>query len=656
MESHDLDLLDRAEQYDQETLKQTIDQLSEQYHNDISTVEDATFDRLVSMYEQKFGEYKEAGAPPRGEKVTLPYYLAGLKKAKIESELNLWVRNYPGPYVVQDKIDGLTLLYVVKYLDKQKTEKLYTRGDFTVGRDVSHLIPYLNLPNITFDIAVRGEGVITYEDFERIGTGFKNIRNMVSGIVNAKDSLNTDHARNIKFVTYRIVDSPGSSYCKETAEQQILRLSSLGFTVPWACRVETFDYTQLEGTLQHRKQNAPYDIDGLVLYQDKYSDYPVGEMPKHVIAFKSAIATVTAVTVVTEVTWKASKDKLLKPVVHYQPVVFPKFTLQKATGYNGRFIISNGIGPGAIIEIIRSGDVIPKITKVIKPSQMIIYPDLSKHGQYTWDETQVEFVLLQNNDEVFASKLEYFLEKLEVKNFGPTRVAAFVNAGIKTIYQLLTATPQMFTTIDRVGTVLANQIYNDLQSKVKDISLAKIMTASGIFPNVGEKKFNMIISALPNLLEMAQTNQDQLVSSIQAIKGFDKTAFEIAAKLPVFIEWLAQHPMITVKKPRIVAGPSETNIEIEIDGIIDGIDKLDRLENPSSINMVGMTVVFSGFRDSGLQNQIEARGGKVGSAVSKNTTMLIMKDIKDVKGKGNKALELGIKIISKDDFVRQYIN
>jgi len=96
--------------------------------------------------------------------------------------------------------------------------------------------------------------------------------------------------------------------------------------------------------------------------------------------------------------------KKLKPVVIYESVYLSGADLTNATGHNARFIIDNGIGPGAKIKITRSGDTIPKVLLVVEPSPYgPSYPDPNIVGQYAWNENQVEFILLADNDEVVAA-------------------------------------------------------------------------------------------------------------------------------------------------------------------------------------------------------------------------------------------------------------
>ena len=567
---------------------------------------------------------------------------------------------YIPPYILEDKMDGLTLLLVSKLDQGKRINNLYTRGNGYKGKDVSHLINYMewpqwikmgeinkNIPEILRqDIAIRGEIVMTKEKFEKFGKGYKNSRNLVSGIINSKKNFNPILARELSFYAYHIMS------VNMKPSEEITALQMLEFNTPNPVWANELTKEILENYLKERKKNAPYDMDGLVIYQDVVMEYPVGEAPRHVISFKSEEMNERAVTTVKMVTWEASKDRLLKPVVHYEPVTLSGAVLQKASGYNARYIVNNNIGPGAKILIIRSGDVIPKIINILTPAPN--GPDYPKNRHYGWNENQVEFVLYEDDDEVITNKLKHFFDTLDIKNAGMSRVRSLVNAGIKNIDQLLRITPQQFASIDGIGGVLSNQFYNDIHDKITNISIPKIMDASGMFPHIGERRFDAIFDVYPNLLQLANENPQNIAMYIREVRGFNTLADEIAIRLKSFTDWLEHNPMITLKSP-ITLNTSQNSTLVPQQIIRTG-------------NLSGMTIVFSGFRDKTAQQlypdkfktrsiteQIREHGGKVTTSVSRNTNYLILLDINDRKGKAQEAMDKGVPLISLADFINQYL-
>lgn len=608
-------------------------------------IDDATFDILVNIYEtQNNRKYQKVGFAPKTNEVPLPYYMGSLDKAKgpsAKADLDRWSKTYKGPWVLEDKIDGTAGLYVVNHLvinnEKITIQKLYTRGDGTVGSDISHLIRYLNLPVPPIDIAVRGEIVLHFKDFEeyklQYNSKLKATRNAGTGVINSKD-INEVLASKLKFYGYNILrlSQNGTELEIPNQETQLYYLKSYGILVPWYTVIDTLEIPMLEKYLQYRRETAEYDIDGIVLSDNK--NYPLLEdrNPRHMIAFKVDSYTMT---LVTDVIWEPSKDGVLKPVVIYEPVVMSGVTMTRASGKNAKFIISNGIGPGAIILITRAGDVIPDIVECLEPvseeNLKLPYMGTSDMDEsYTWNRNGIEFVLVNkdSNVKVQCERIEYFIKTMDIKNVGPGRIALLYDHRFDTLHKLLSAVPDDMASIPGLGFKSADQIWSSIQDVINSAPLTKLMAASGVFgPGFGVRKMEMVVKAYPNILEYATLPTSQLVDMIQSIEGFDKTSYEFAINLPKFIEWLYDHPMIKVVIPS------------------------QKIEGTT---LTGMKVVFTGFRSEELEDKIKRLGGSVASSMSKSTTLLVAKSLADLKTKGAKADELGIPVMSLSEFRLTY--
>lgn len=602
-------------------------------NNEPDQIDDATFDTLVKLYESTSGlKYSEIGAVPSGNKDPLPYYLGSLDKIKGENakdDLIRFLKNFPGEKVIEDKIDGNSGLYIVRYINGTLIRRLYTRGNGYIGTDISHLLNYIRIPIPEFDIVVRGELVIPLNDFNKINIDneFKNARNAGSGVVNSKE-VNEELAKHMKFFAYNILDWP---YDKINQEQQLKFLEALGFDLPWYVVVKDVNIQKLEKFLEKRRNEAPYDIDGIVV-GDNAKFYPIeeGKNPKHMIAFKMDVSMITTVK---EVVWKPSKDGILKPVVIYDPVDMSGVTMTRASGKNAKFIVGNGVGPGAKILITRAGDVIPDILEVIEPSTELQLPT----EKYTWNENEVEFILQnsEDNDTVKKGRIEYFMTQLDIKNVGPGRIALLFDNGYDTIYKILSASIEDFAQIEGLGKKSGKQIYDNIHNVIESAPLPNLMAASGVFgPGFGAKRFETILNVYPDILERATLKTSELTALIRFVPGFDKISENIAEGLPKFIQWLKEHPMIIVESIE----PSFIGQEVDA----------------NYIPMNDIKVVFTGFRSSELEDKVKQRGGIVSSSVSKTTTYLVAKDPNDLKGKGEKAQQLGIPIISVEKFKSEY--
>lgn len=240
---------------------------------------------------------------------------------------------------------------------------------------------------------------------------------------------------------------------------------------------------------------------------------------------------------------------------------------------------------------------------------------------------------------------------LDVKNAGPKRVRSLVDAGVRSVDQLLRVTPEQFATIAGIGPTLSNQFYEDIHQKITNVSIAKIMDASGMFPRIGERRFEAILEVHPNFLAWSNEDPALIANYIRGVRGFNALADDIAIRLKSFTDWLQQHPMITIERQAV---PNVQPAQLWTMNIAQPIIQQPTIQTRTG-SLTGVTVVFSGFRDKPLEEQIRQRGGKVTTAVSRNTTFLIMKDVNDRKGKANDAEAKGVRLISREEFVRQYI-
>ena len=243
---------------------------------------------------------KKIGAPIKGKKVKLPYWLGSMNKIKADDEkvLTCWLASNKGPYLVSDKLDGVSCLAVIG-----KDTKMYTRGDGETGQDISHLVKLIGnkIPSLEGTLAVRGELIMTKKNFEKFSGEMANARNMVSGIVNSKpESVNKTYAKNVDFIVYEII---GSSY---TPSKQLEKLAQWGFDVVKHKVYQSIDMDKLSDILKKNKSESIYEIDGIIVTNDQQYTRNTSGNPSYSFAFKGQSATVD--TKVIDVVWKPSKD------------------------------------------------------------------------------------------------------------------------------------------------------------------------------------------------------------------------------------------------------------------------------------------------------------------------------------------------------------
>jgi NAD-dependent DNA ligase len=534
-----------------------------------------------------------------------------------------WVRKYPGPYILSCKLDGVSGLYSTEC----DIPKLFTRGDGKVGQDVSFLLPILKLP-LEKGIVVRGEFIIPKKVFaEKYAKQFANPRNLVSGIVSSKKA--DEKTADLHFVTYEVIMP------QLKPDEQLAKLKASGFEVVQNDIRQTLSNESLSETLVDWRTNYVYEIDGVIVTDDAIHPRISGN-PEHAFAFKMVLSDQKAEVKVVDVLWSPSKDGFLKPRVRIEPVSLGGVTIEYATGYNAKFIEDNMIGIGAIVEIIRSGDVIPKILKVVVPAEKAKMPAES----YKWNDTRVD-VLLENageNTTVQEKNLTAFFTHLEVDGLKSGNIKKLMAAGYETIPKILAMTKDDFAKLGYK--TMADKYVENIKEKVENASVVDLMVASGTMGRgFSNKKLEPILEAHPDIL-VSKDDPAAKIAKVKAIKGIEiKTATLFVENIPRFIEFL---DAIGQTKKLAQPGSASPTIAPESD-----VDKSNPLYNKK--------IVMTKVRDQTIVRQLKARGAGLGDNIDKNTFVLIVKSLEDVSNKTKYAVEHGIPIMTSEDFKGKYL-
>ena len=381
------------------------------YNTKTSLMTDNEYDIIKEYIERKYPNnivLEEIGAKVTRNKVVLPYKMASMDKIKPDTNaLFNWTVKYPGPYVLSCKLDGVSGLYTTENGEL----KLYTRGNGTIGQDISHLLPTLNLP-VKENIVVRGEFIIAKNTFEeKYKSKFANARNLVSGIINSKSV--DKKASDLDFVVYEVI----KPILKPSEQMAFIEEMNLKIVEN---RVETeLTNEMLSETLMDWRTNYEYEIDGVIVTDDHIHMRKDGN-PDYAFAFKMIISDQVAEAKVVDVIWTPSKNGYLKPRVRIEPLKLGGVTIEYATGFNGKFIEDNKIGIGAIIQLIRSGDVIPYIKSVTVPADKAKMPNETYH----WTTSRVDIVLdnVEESDVVLEKNITGFFTGIEVEGLSSGNV------------------------------------------------------------------------------------------------------------------------------------------------------------------------------------------------------------------------------------------
>ena len=499
----------------QEEIKQMILYAETTYHNakidGFTPYTDNEYDIMVEYYQTKFNiVLTNVGAPISSKsKVLLPYEMWSMDKIKPDTDaLSNWLKKYANPssYIISSKLDGVSglLCYVNGKIN------LYTRGDGKIGQDISHLIPYLRLPKLIDltsgqSLVIRGEFIIQKKVFkEKYEKEFANPRNFTAGQINRNDP-DKDKIGDLDFVCYEVIE-PFNLY----PSAQLVLLKKYQFCTVSSASITGNSLTNenLSKLLIETREKSLYEIDGLICAHDKVYPRTSGN-PLSAFAFKMILQEQMAEAKVIDVIWSASKDGYMKPRVQIEPLVLGGVTISYATGFNASFIQKNKIGLGAVIQLIRSGDVIPHIQSIIIAATNPIMPQNYPDG-YKWTESGVDLILtdLTMDNEVREKNITNFFKKIEVDGLGQGNISRLIASGYDTIAKICQMKQEDFLKVEGFAKKMAEKIYSGIQSQLATIPLHKLMVASNIFGRgFSDGKIASILEVCPTILTGPTTNQ-----------------------------------------------------------------------------------------------------------------------------------------------------
>lgn len=630
--------------YSENELKELVDTANDAYHNHQPLISDNEFDVLQEFFINKFHKEKEEGqgqgkkigakVPAEKNKVKLPYEMASMDKIKPDTcALQLWKQKYTGPYVLSCKLDGVSGLYSTK----GSAPSLYTRGDGKIGQDISNFLPFLKMPS-TKNVVIRGEFIIAKQIFEaKYATTFANPRNMVAGIINRVtiDAATIQVLKDVHFVAYEVI------YPTLKQSEQFNYLRQIGATnIAKHAFVENITNEMLSEWLISTRSQYLYETDGVIVCDDKIYARESGN-PSHAFAFKMVLGEQCAEAKVVGVIWSPSKDGYLKPRVQIEPIVLGGVKIEYATGFNAAFIKQHKIGVGALIQLVRSGDVIPHIKAVITGASEANMPQCD----YKWNETGVDIILenASENETVLEKNITLFFKGIEVDGLSSGGVAKLIKAGFDSISKIVHMTKEEMSKIEGFGEKSANKICDGIKTKLQSASIVTIMSASNIFGRgFGERKLQPIMEMFPNILVSNESKEEKMMK-VLLVKGIAQKSAEL------FVDNIATFNQFynTLGEPttQMVCGNGDACAQTT--------------NGAGSIHpLFKKTVVLTGFRDKTILEFLKNVGAISGASVSKNTFVVVTKtaDESETSEKINSAKKLQIPILCADEFLKKYKN
>ncbi len=572
--------------------------------------------------------------------------MLSLDKTKNREELREWLQGNPA--ILSWKLDGLT---VVLTYQEGKLAKAVTRGNGEIGEVVTNNartfknIP-LTIPH-TGELVVRGEAVITYSDFERMNAEiedgemkYKNPRNLCSGSVRQLNNEITAK-RNVRFYAYSLIRAEGDF--QNSQEEQFKFLRQQGFEV-----VEHYLVTEeniLETVERFEKKIDGYDIpsDGLVLsYEDIAYGQSLGrtaKFPRHSIAFKWADE--LRETTLKEIEWSASRTGLINPVAIFEPVELEGTTVSRASVHNISIVKSLRLGIGDRITVYKANMIIPQIAENLTGSDTLEIPDICP---VCGGRTEIRAVnevqsLYCTNENCAAKRIKSFTlfvsrDAMNIDGLSEATLEKLIDKGFVKEFADLFHLEQYREEIAQMEGFGEKSCQNLLDSieQARNTTLPRVIYGLGI-ANIGVANAKMLCRYLDYDLERMQEADRETLSAIDGVGDVIASAF---------VDYMEDKE----NKARLERLMEELHVEIP------------QVEEGSQ-TLAGMNFVITGSLThfgsrSDLKDIIEQKGGKVTGSVTGKTTCLVNNDIASASSKNKKAKELGVPILSEEDFLAQY--
>ena len=584
--------------------------------------------------------------------------MLSLDKTKSIAELKVWLGNQKG--LLSWKIDGLT---VVLTYEGGELVKAVTRGNGEIGEVITNNAKtFKNLPKrIPFkgELVIRGEAFIKYSDFDKINqkipefdAKYKNPRNLCSGSVRQLNSEITAH-RNVNFDCFslekaeykKILDEEFvnlDEIWKNSKKNQLSWLEKMGFQVVEYKEVTT---DNIEDTVKDFSERiAEYDVpsDGLVLIYDDiaYGDSlgSTAKFPRNSIAFKWKDDMME--TVLEEIIWSPSRTGLINPIAKFNPVELEGTVVSRASVHNVSILKELNLKVGDRIKVYKANMIIPQIEENLsKTDEEVVLPETCPacdYGVELKSDLGVETLFCSNRlcpaKRIKSISLFVSRDAMNIENLSEATLEKFIGMGlIKTLPDIfyLKNYKAEITSMEGFGEKSFDNLVNAVE-KSKKVTVAKFIYALGI-SGIGVANGKLIARHFDNNWEKIQNASAEELMQIDGIG-------EVVAN--AFVDFLHDDE----NKKSVEKLLDIVEFDVEPQGLTDG-------------DLRGKTFVITGnvhiYKNRNeLKSAIEANGGKVTGSVSSNTDFLINNDIDSASSKNKKAKELGIPIISEDEFAR----
>lgn len=574
--------------------------------------------------------------------------MLSLDKTKDREELKNWLNGKEG--LLSWKLDGLTV--VLTYEDGKLT-KAVTRGSGEVGEVITgNAKVFKNLPHkISYQgkLILRGEAVIKYSDFEKINekiedvnARYKNPRNLCSGSIRQLDSKITAE-RNVHFMAFCLVSADDVDF-HNSREEQFLFLQKQGFDVVEYVKISPD--TILQAITDYEEKIQTYDIpsDGLVLtYEDIAYGQSLGrtaKFPRDSIAFKWKDE--IKETILSEIEWSPSRTGLINPVAIFEPVELEGTTVSRASVHNVSILRALELGIGDHITVYKANMIIPQIAENLTKSNNLTIPEKcpccgGETQLKQMNEVQSLYCMNPNCDAKKVKAFALFVSRdaLNIDGLSEATLEKFLAKGfLHTFVDLfyLSRYEDEITKMEGFG----DKSYQNLITatmNARTTTLPRVIYGLGI-TGIGLANAKMLCR------EFAYDVDNMIDADIKQLSEIDGIGEVLAS---------AFYSYFHVEENRTLLYDILKELTIEKEEI----DYSNEQINGKSFVVTGSLMHFEN-RDE-LKAKIESLGGKVTGSVTNKTTALINNDIASNSSKNKKAKELGIPIVTEEQFMDEYL-
>lgn len=658
---------------DKKKAKERIKELSalihyhnNQYYNlDRPEIEDSEYDKLLRDLENLEKEYPDCilkDSPTqivgsvvlqKFEKFTHPIPMYSLSNVMNETEfLEFHERMIKETgvssveYIIENKFDGLALELI--YENGSLTTGS-TRGDGAVGENItSNVVTIKNVPKKIEEkrkMIIRGEVLITKEDFAKVNAErieeeenpFANPRNAAAGSIRQLDS-SVALKRNLRFFAYQIANYGEIGITTELNAMNML--CNLGFTVEGLHTAKNAEEVlQIYKKISLERHSLKYEIDGLVIklnetkHQEKLGF--LSRVPRFACAFK--FKPEEKETTLLQIDIQVGRTGALTPVARLEPVHVGGVTVTNVTLHNPNEIKMKDIRVGDTVTVVRAGDVIPKINRVVmekrkNDSIQFVFPDKCPVCGNSVAITDGDVIVRCINEHCPSRVLrgiEHFVSKgaMNIDGLGKELAAVFVAKGlVKTPADLYRIKGDDLDKFDRMGQRLKEKILSAIDES-KKTTLKRFIYALGI-RHVGESAADILAKYYTSIEKMFDIKKEELIS----LEGIGDVASA------TIYEYFHKDKTKNIIKDLLSVGVKPEYKAIET------------VKTPLSGKYVVITGSINGYTRTSAKETAERLGAIVQSAVGKTTNILIVGE--KVGSKLKKATELGIEIMYADDFVK----